>query len=271
MRKDFWDIAAHAHKRHFSLTLQTNGTLVDDEAIKKLKEHNFFDVHVSLLWATPKTHDALMQSNGAFDKVIGAIKLLRKNNIAVMVKTTLTKQNFSEMKDILKISKRFKCQQVMSPVLNPKNDGSLSPYDFSVREKQLKEYYAYLFSLEPKDKKKYLSAAGEGMMNCRAGRTGFSINPKGDVCPCVGLPVSAGNIRTKSFKEIWDNSSFIDRMRTTGLKDLPACSKCEFLEHCMRCKGIVYLEEGNLTGVSKSACQNATIVKEVMEHEEAKV
>ena len=271
MRKDFWEIAEYAQRKKFAVTLQTNGTLVTEKEAQRIKELNFFDVHISLLGAKAETHDWLTRAAGSFNKVMRAIEFLRKQKVRVMLKTTVVKQNFDELESIHRIARKFGCQQVTSPNLNAKNDGDQSPYAFRIDDGQMKDFYVSSFKKFPKQKKLYPSHAGEGMINCRAGRTGFCINPKGDVYPCVGLPVSAGNLKKVSFKQIWDQSEFIREIRETQSNNLPVCSTCELLPFCMRCKGMVYVEEGNLRAPSKEACRVAHIVREVMGNEKEKV
>lgn len=271
LRKDFWDIAEYAKKRRFALTLQTNGTLITAECVKRIKKLNFFDLHISLLGASAETHDWFTRSPGSFDKAMRAIESLRAHDIRVMLKTTVTKQNFPELKRIDRIAKQFGCKQVMSPIVTAKSDGDKSSCGFRIDDDQMKDFYLTAFKKAPRQKKDYKSHAGEGMMNCRSGRTGFCINPVGEICPCVGFPVSVGSLRELSFKQIWGTSSFLKDIRETNLDALSVCSKCDLLPICMRCKGMACIEEGSILEPSKEACRIANIVKEVIEDEKEKV
>ncbi|MFC1658657.1 radical SAM protein [Candidatus Omnitrophota bacterium] len=264
LHKDFWDIAKYAATKQFALTLQSNGTLINQDHAQRIKELNFFDVHISLLGAKRETHDWLTQSAGSFDKVINSLELLRRQKIKVMLKTTVVKHNFSELKEIGKIAKRFGCKQVVSPIISTKANADKGPLEFRMDDSQIKDFYIAAFKKARKYKDDYKSHAGEGMVNCRCGRTGFCINPRGEIYPCVGLPVSAGSLREESFKKIWDNSAFIRSIRQAGTDDLPLCSQCALLSLCMRCKGMAYMEDGSILAPSQEACRIAHIVKEVM-------
>jgi radical SAM protein with 4Fe4S-binding SPASM domain len=192
-----------------------------------------------------------------------AIEFLHKQNIRTILKTTVTNQNFPELKHIGKIAKKFGCFQVATPVIGAKNNGDKSSFVFRLDDRDMRDFYLSAFKRIPRQKKEYESHAGEAMINCRSGRTGFCINPVGEVYPCVGFPVSVGSLRKKSFKEIWDSSNFLKKIRKQDLEALPECSQCTLLSLCMRCKGMAYVEDGDILGPSKEACRIAKIVKEV--------
>ena len=59
---------------------------------------------------------------------------------------------------------------------------------------------------------------------CGAGRLYCSIEPTGNVQPCVFLPIVLGNLREKPFLDIWHNSEVLDTLRDrTNLKG----SRCD--------------------------------------------
>ena len=271
LRRDFWDIAEYAKKRHFALTLQTNGTLINKDSLKRIKKLNFFEVHITLLGAKAQTHDWFTQSSGSFDKVIKAIELLRTDNIKVMLKITLMKQNFSELEGMNRIARRFGCRQFKSSVVTPRSNGDKAPYAFRMNDRQMKNFYSELFKKNPREKKLYESYAGDPMLNCGAGFIGLAINPVGEVYPCVALPVSVGSLRKNSLSQIWNTSDYLKKIRETKLDDLTICSKCRLLSICMRCKGMAYLEAGSIVAPSKEFCRITNIIKEVMDDEKEKV
>jgi radical SAM protein with 4Fe4S-binding SPASM domain len=87
---------------------------------------------------------------------------------------------------------------------------------------------------------------------CSAGHTSVYVSPYGELFPCVQFPVSCGNVRTQSFRAIWQSSPKLDEIRSIRLKDL-SCSGCELLSGCTRCPGLAYME-GNMRGPSSADC-----------------
>ncbi len=77
------------------------------------------------------------------------------------------------------------------------------------------------------------------------GGTGFSfISNTGDVYPCGYLPALAGNVREKSFKEIWENSKLFLDLRNPG-KLKGKCGKCKYKVTCGGCRARAYAKYGD--------------------------
>jgi radical SAM protein with 4Fe4S-binding SPASM domain len=86
-----------------------------------------------------------------------------------------------------------------------------------------------------------------GGVICNPGRINGCIGSNGDVFPCPILRLTIGNIREKSFEEIWETDK-IDPIRYMKQSDLKECSDCSIISSCNRCPGVAYLETGNYLG-----------------------
>jgi radical SAM protein with 4Fe4S-binding SPASM domain len=86
-----------------------------------------------------------------------------------------------------------------------------------------------------------MSAVTKG---CLAGTGVCFISHVGEVYPCGYLPVMAGDLRTQSFADIWENSQVFHALRDTdGLKG--KCGYCEFRNVCMGCRARAYAALGD--------------------------
>ena len=86
----------------------------------------------------------------------------------------------------------------------------------------------------------------EASARCSCGETRCYIAPNGDVFPCPLLRnLVAGNIKTKSFKEIWNESTLFLSLRKT-INSIPSdCIACPERRYCGGgCMGSAY----NLSG-----------------------
>ncbi|HLG22382.1 MAG TPA: radical SAM protein [Candidatus Manganitrophaceae bacterium] len=70
--------------------------------------------------------------------------------------------------------------------------------------------------------------------SCPAGKYYCRITPEGDITPCPYMPVSAGNLRSQSFDEIWNTSPVLNDLREPRLGG--RCGECEFSEICGGCR-----------------------------------
>ncbi len=257
-REDLFDIARYAKRKGFFLTFMTNGTLITPEQMEEIKKLKPIKFEISLHGATPETHDHITRVEGSFERTVAAIKGLVEQGIEVTVKTSLMNLNIRESGEIKSLCKQLGVSHRMNPGIAPMKNGSLEPLQYDLSFGEMETY----LSAEDLDLS-YLTEKREKdplhRFSCKAGKAACSISPTGIVCPCVMMPISVGNLREKSFKEIWqiEPSSELERLRNLTTEDLPICSTCDLAQFCVRCPGVVYLETGDIVGASPSACRYA--------------
>jgi len=81
---------------------------------------------------------------------------------------------------------------------------------------------------------------------CLAGIRFLFVSRNGDVYPCGYLPIRAGNIREKDFKEIWESSPLLASLRERSLKG--KCGVCDYRENCGGCRARAYAQDGDVLG-----------------------
>ena len=64
------------------------------------------------------------------------------------------------------------------------------------------------------------------------------------MCPCGYLPIVAGNIREKSFKQIWYNAPLFQDLRDLS-KLKGKCGRCEYQMICGGCRARAYNQLGD--------------------------
>lgn len=258
LRSDFFDILSYAKKKGFFQVLLTNGTFINSESINFLKEIKPQGVEISLLGATPQTHDSITGVQGSFRKALEAIRLLRKNNIFVYSKTTLMKSNVHEYKKIKSLAVGMGAYPRISAGILPRFDGSTEPQTYAINLEDRKRFLnndildeSFNTLIEDGD--------ATSSLTCKAGRCLACINPYGDVSPCVVLPVKLGNIHDAPFKEIWHNKEHdtLNELRNLNESDLEKCMTCREKDICVRCTGAAYLEHKSLCTPSSLACIDA--------------
>jgi radical SAM protein with 4Fe4S-binding SPASM domain len=264
LRDDFWEIAEYAREKSFALTLQTNGFLLTAESIKRIRELSFLDVDVSLLGATPRTHDAIVGRPGSFQKVVKAIGLLRKDGIRVNVKVTILKQNFPEMKEMKALVEDLDARLVMSPLIFPMRRGK-SVAHMRIDDEEMRAYYRTMIPFDELEKEEE-KAEEVSFLTCQTGKTFCCINPKGEVYPCIMLPIVVGDLRKNSLKEIWHTapSAILERIRSIDVSDLTGCPECSLASKCTRCSALSYLETGDMCSPADESCRMAKNLDEVI-------
>jgi radical SAM protein with 4Fe4S-binding SPASM domain len=99
------------------------------------------------------------------------------------------------------------------------------------------QYWPYMLRKKGWDKGPTLRFARHFFHGCAAGRGFLYIKSDGDLWPCPFVEIRAGNIREKSFREIYEDSPIFRNLRNREdtLKGL--CGDCDFRTICGGCRG----------------------------------
>jgi AdoMet-dependent heme synthase len=79
--------------------------------------------------------------------------------------------------------------------------------------------------------------------SCPAGKAYCRIMPEGDVTPCPYMPLVAGNLRERSFVNIWQQAEVLQNLRNPQLGG--RCGDCEFSKICGGCRCRAYATYGD--------------------------
>jgi radical SAM protein with 4Fe4S-binding SPASM domain len=79
--------------------------------------------------------------------------------------------------------------------------------------------------------------------SCPAGKYYCRITPGGDVTPCPYMPVSVGNLRARSFDDLWRTAPEFEALRDPKLGG--RCGACEFSKVCGGCRCRAYATHGD--------------------------
>ncbi len=79
--------------------------------------------------------------------------------------------------------------------------------------------------------------------SCPAGKHYCRITPDGNVTPCPYMPVSAGNLRERSFVDLWQSAGVFNDLREPKLGG--RCGACEFRKICGGCRCRAYATYGD--------------------------
>ncbi len=103
-RPDIFDIARYATDAGLIVALATNGTLIDTQVARKIKESGVKRVSISFDGADAPTHD-IFRGHGAFDKAIAGMKHLQEIGVPYQINTTVAKHNVHQMPETLAMAK----------------------------------------------------------------------------------------------------------------------------------------------------------------------
>jgi len=244
LRRDALDIVAHARSRGLSVTVFTTGTLLTPEAATRLADLHPLSVEVSIYSPQPEVHDRVTRIPGSHARSLRALRLLKERGVIIVIKSPLMSLNSGEYHGIVELAEELGAGYGFDPMLVPRRDGNMAPVNLSLDQQQLYNIFSDpVLAKELSQPVKCLPLPGEEI--CATGRRHCLISPYGDLFPCMVFPVPAGNLREKSFHEIWTGSPLLQDLRTKTVDDLRGGAKAI---GGFRCSALALIENGDFLG-----------------------
>jgi radical SAM protein with 4Fe4S-binding SPASM domain len=262
---------AAARERHFAVRVFTGGTLLDDRLAGEIAALHPVAVEISIHAATPELHDRFVGLEGSWEKAMAAARRLRELGTHVVIKMNVMNFNYREVRPLHDLAKSFGADFRYSPFVSVTNDGGREPLRLRMDDEQLLEYFRTVkdwVGLPPTEAEVCDEEVAEPVryngraLSCMSGFNNCSIDPYGTVWPCVSLPYDLGNIREKSFDEIWHDEP-VERVRALTDEKAEECARCELDRYCFRCPAFSLLEEGDIHKATYEHCRVARAAKEV--------
>jgi heme d1 biosynthesis radical SAM protein NirJ len=100
MRPDIFDLAARAKALGFYVALSTNGTLIDEALLPRIRDARFDYLGISLD-GLEATHDRFRRREGAFRDSLQGLRLCHDSGIRVGIRFTLTRDNAQDLPGLL--------------------------------------------------------------------------------------------------------------------------------------------------------------------------
>jgi radical SAM protein with 4Fe4S-binding SPASM domain len=250
MRPDWEIIVERAVQRGMRVTFATNGLLVTPRVAARLAELGVFNVSVSLDGATAATHNAIRKIPRIFEKACDAVRNLVAAGVRVTVNFTPMKPNLSEVRSMVPLAHALGAEKINLTEYVYTSRGGV---DLMPSPAELQDLLAYWIQasrewrgrievdwhdcrvsllLPPEEAERY--------QGCGAGYTHCRITVEHDVTPCVVLPLAVGNLREKSFTDIWRDAPELHRIRSRDNITKGNCSDCEFKAKCGGCRAASY-------------------------------
>ncbi len=251
LRKDIFELIRYGTEKGLRMGLGSNGSLLDGTAAKKLKDAGVKTASISLDSCNPTRHDEFRGVTGSWEKAVRAIKALKENGVLVQVNTTVTQHNYNEIDEIMALAEQLGVENFHLFFLVPTGRGvKIADISPAMYETMIKTTFAktskHSLNIRPSCAPQFMRIAKDMNLDmrqwirgCIAGLYYCRVYPNGDITPCPYLPIKLGNIREKSFSEIWFTSEVFKKLRDfEALKG--KCGKCDYRSLCGGCRARAY-------------------------------
>jgi radical SAM protein with 4Fe4S-binding SPASM domain len=264
LRKDLFELAAHARSCGIRVALSTNGTVIDDKIARTIKDLGFAEAGISLD-GVGENNDFFRGHKGAFDAAVRGIRNCITHGVRVSLRLTITSFNFQEIPAIFRLVEQEGIDRVCFYHLAYSGRGdNLRQNDITHAQtrmvvdqicQQTLDFYRrglkkeiltvgnhadgiYLYlrakQQDPERAGKILALLRSNGGNNSGIKIG-AVDDRGNVYPDqFWWHHTLGNVRQRKFGKIWMDTS--DPL-LLGLKDRKSllkgrCAKCRYLDVC---------------------------------------
>lgn len=168
----FWELLEYLYKKEFKVKIFTNAHFLNKSGIDILKKYKF-SLSFNLNSSIPEIQD-FYQEKGSWMKTINAIKLC-KEKVSFEIASPLTKRNYPDIKNFVKLCESLGAKRLRLVPLIPKNK------DLDLEKVSKKE-------IQELDKKLKNIKGIEVTVGCRICEGGIyyiTIQPDGNITPCT--------------------------------------------------------------------------------------
>ena len=268
LHPQFREIWEGLHKMGLLITINSNGTLIDEETVQWLKKYPPVRINISLYGASNETYARLCGNPQGFTQATNAIRLLTEAGISVKLNCSLTPHNADDLPEIVAYAKKNDLiLQVATYMFPPiRKDGAMTGKNDRFSPEDAAYYMAYADYLVL-GKERFLAQEencpvlndpdeqcgqlGDGV-RCRAGKCSFWITWQGNMLPCGMFPMDNNpNVFEMPFENAWE----LIKKYTQSIR-LPAqCASCSAKNHCHTCAAMVITESGNFHEIPRYRCE----------------
>lgn len=204
---DFFPLYEKIDALGFMTAINSNGTMLDEETVKWLSGHAPYRMQITLYGGSSATYERLCKNPRGFDQVIRAFDLLKKYHIFFKINATMTPANIGDLEEIYRIAKEYNVYVQATPYMFPpvRRDETLAGGGFRFSPEEAGRYLAEIDRLRfdretlkerisilkqaEKQREELDDDGGCGRdafepLGCRAGRSSFWLNWKGQMTAC---------------------------------------------------------------------------------------
>lgn len=267
--KDFKELYIELHKMGFCISINSNGTMIDEDVIEWLKHYPPMRINMTLYGASNETYGRLCNNPKGFTQVTKAISLLKENNIQVKLNCSVTPYNKDDLKQMMDFAEEhdlvIQATSYMFPPLRKDKTKIGQNNRFNAEDAALYGAYISAYSNGFDRFKEYINSGQLALydadddcgvvegehMRCRAGITSFWMTWEGKMLPCGMIPDEGKDPWEVGFDEAWENAKNI----VSEIKLPVKCAGCGKKDECRACAAMVYTETGTYDKVPQYRCE----------------
>ena len=238
---DFRELYTTLLKMGFILSINTNGTLIDEDMADFFAENRCRSLNVTIYGADDETYGALCGNPRGYSQVTRTIRLLKERNIRFRLNFTPTPVNYQQFETLQKRAIEWDVPLVYTsyifpPVrredrdepfrLEPEQAAQMLLLGLKDRNRKIDEKTLADMALTKLNKPRHDN--GLKGLKCGGGHSGFWINWKGQLASCSMIQTPSASLLERPFAQCWKDI-------VEGCEAYTYCSDCLNCEKSALC------------------------------------
>ncbi len=281
---DFWELYEALVPMGFLISINTNGSLIDDAAIERLKRLPPKRVNITLYGAGDAAYEALCGAKNVFARVDHAINGLQAAGIQVKLNCSLTPHNLPDLEQMISYAEERKLiLQVATYMFPPvRRDESMVGQNDRFTPEESAAHHLKVFRLQNGEELYFQflrSIRGgsvpppgldescvdplDGRIRCRAGKASFWITWDGWLTPCGMMPQPKVELVNRPFARAWQELVEV----SGGLALSGVCQTCKNQQLCHSCAAMAVAETGSVSAIPSYLCRTVDELRRLAEQQ----
>ncbi len=225
--KDLYKIMDPLHNDGTAFVIITNGYLVNEQIVKKLKAYDYYWIQVSIDHLISNKHDEFRGKTGSWKKAVNAALLFSAAGFPLRIAHSLTHESLEYLPDFVEFCYTLGASSVVCGEVLPSGRANNSN-DLLMHDSDYEQMYKIINDLEREysGKMRILRSANEAIEmrhHQQSLNSSVIIRPDGSVRLDCTMPFSIGNVLERKFSDIWrekGNTCWNDSRVDNYIKDI---------------------------------------------------
>jgi radical SAM protein with 4Fe4S-binding SPASM domain len=246
--KDLFKVIDYIQARGITADLFTNGMLVTPEKARALYERKV-SVVIKMNSRNPEIQDRLAGQAGAFTAIDQGLQNLLAAGYpdeehTLGVETIVCRQNFDELPELWIWARKLGIIPYVE-MMTLQGRATEHP-ELEVPMVEIRSLFEQLARIDAEHFGNFWTPHPPlAASQCARHEYSCTVTSVGDVQPCPGVSVTAGNIREHTLIEILRQSKPIQELRNIRKMIKGRCGECVFGDYCYGCRGHAYQVTGD--------------------------
>lgn len=266
---DFFQLYEELIQMGMILSINTNGTIINADMVRHFVAKPPKQISVTLYGSSSEEYRNLCGDGSAYERAREGVLRLKKAGIDLVVNVSVTPENVEHIWETYDFCKKYDIHLKNNVYMFP-------PLRVSKKQKETFSRLTPVQAAEHMARWKYTSMNKEERMEhqelvnavmymeehpvqenyplmCRAGKSSFWINWKGEMTPCGMLPNPVYNVFEMGFFTAWEKV----KEAITCMDGSPKCGRCPKKMFCYGCAAASKTETGSVEGTPEYLCEFA--------------